>query len=372
MSNRKKILILKFSNISNQPRICRQIEFLKDYYDIYTAGFKGVDTPHIKKHFKIKIPFLPFGLCEKLLWNVNAVSRLLSDFYSLDQPGYDLIIAHDPFTLQVALQLSQKMKAKVLHNAHEYTPRQYEHQWFHRFFLSRLWDYICRIYMHRADATVTVCQGIADEYEKNYGVHCEIIDNAPFYYDLLPSSTENNVIRMIHHGIAHPSRHTEDMIHLMHFLDERFTLDFMLMNNGSRYYKKILDLGQGNPRIFFRDTVSMPLIAQRLNEYDMGLYMLKPSSFNTYMALPNKIFEFIQARLAIAIWPSPEMANIVNEYDCGIVSEDFTIESMAKQLNSLSTKDIEKFKMNSHKAAGYLCAEKNKDILLNIVEKLLR
>ena len=115
----------------------------------------------------------------------------------------------------------------------------------------------------------------------------------------------------------------------------------------------------------------MPQIPYIINKYDIGLFLLPPESFSYRMALPNKLFEFIQGRLAIAIWPSPEMARIVNEYKCGIVSEDFTIESIANRLNSLSAKDIMKFKQNSHKAAAFLCAEKNREAFLSIVNKLL-
>jgi len=367
----KNILIIKFSNISNQPRIYRQIEFLKDNYNIYTAGFKFLPNHSIKKHFNIKIPFLPTGLIDKLLWNIEPVSVLLSAIFKLNHTQYDLIIAHDPFTLQAAMILSKRMGAKVIHDAHEYTPGQYEDQWFHRLFLIKIWVYICRKYMQRADATIAVCQGIANEYKKNYGVHCEVINNSPFYSNLSPTPATNNTIRMIHHGVAHPSRRTEEMINLMSLLDKRFHLDFMLMNDGSRYYKKIVNLGEKNPRISFRDTVPMPEIPKTINEYDIGLYLLNPSSFNQKMSLPNKFFEFIQARLAVAIWPSPEMARLVRQYNCGIVSNDFLIESMAEKLNALSREDIMEFKMNSHKAASQLCAEKNRDKFLSIVEGLI-
>ena len=47
------------------------------------------------------------------------------------------------------------------------------------------------------------------------------------------------------------------------------------------------------------------------NDYDVGLYLLPPTNFNQRYALPNKFFEFIQGRLAIAIGPSPEMAKLV-------------------------------------------------------------
>jgi len=164
---------------------------------------------------------------------------------------------------------------------------------------------------------------------------------------------------------------TSDMILLMDHLDHRFHLDLMLIKNSPRYFRKLFDIGKMHPRISFLDPVPMLDIPKRTNGYDIGLFLLSPISFSYRMALPNKLFEYIQARLAIAIWPSPEMAKIVNEYNCGIISKDFTIESMAKKLNSLSTDDIVKYKMNSHNAAGHLCAEKNEEMLLNIIDNLL-
>ena len=286
------------------------------------------------------------------------------------EKDYDLIIAHDPFTLQTSLQLSKKNNTPVLHDAHEYTPLQFEHNLLHRF-LNYIWDYICKKYMRCVQATITVNQGIADKYKVNYGTECEIINNAPFFHELKPSPTDPNKIRMVYHGVAHSSRHTENMIYLMNHLDERFHLDLLLLNDGSRYYKRILELGVNNPRISFPEPVPMPELPRVLNKYDIGLYLLMPTSFNTFMALPNKIFEFIQARLAIAVWPSPEIARIANEYSCGLVSDDFTLEPMSKKLNALTADDISKFKTNAALAAQELCAERNREMFLNIVGRLI-
>ena len=55
-------------------------------------------------------------------------------------------------------------------------------------------------------------------------------------------------------------------------------------------------------------------LVKEANAYDIGLYLLGEANANHRAALPNKFFEFIQARLALAIGPSPEMARIVNEY----------------------------------------------------------
>jgi len=337
MTSQKNILIIKFSTLSRQPRVYRQLIFLKYSYNVFSAGFDRPNSLNINGYFNIKIPGSKYGLLDKLCWNLPIVNKALVSLRSLNKQKFDLIIAHDPFTLPISLMLARKNGAKVLLDAHEYTPREYEDIWIHKYCLSYLWNCLCKRYLKRADAIITVCDGLAREYEKNYGVHCEIITNAPFYSDLKPS----------------------------------FHLDLMLIKNSPRYFRKLYDLGKIHPRISFLDPVPMLDIPERTNDYDIGLFLLSPVSFSYRMALPNKLFEYIQARLAVAIWPSPEMAKIVNEYNCGIISEDFTIESMAKKLNSLSTDDIVKYKMNSHIAAGHLCAEKNKDILLNIVEKLL-
>ena len=115
----------------------------------------------------------------------------------------------------------------------------------------------------------------------------------------------------------------------------------------------------------------MPEIVSTLNAYDVGLYLMPPTSFNQKMSLPNKIFEYIQARLALAVWPSPEMARVVREHDCGVVADDFSLAAMAAKLNSLSPEDIMRYKQNSHRAASVCCAETNQEIFLQKVKHVL-
>ena len=80
--------------------------------------------------------------------------------------------------------------------------------------------------------------------------------------------------------------------------------------------------------------------------------------FNVRHCLPNKLFEYIQARIAVAIGPSPDMLCLVEKYKCGFVSEKFTLEAMINTLNQLTPNMINLMKDGSHKAADYLCWEK--------------
>jgi hypothetical protein len=72
------------------------------------------------------------------------------------------------------------------------------------------------------------------------------------------------------------------------------------------------------------------------------------------------LFDFIQARLAVAVGPTPEMAEIVRQYKLGVIAEDFTPEGMAAEIQKLTIEEINTYKMNADKAAFDLSAESNK------------
>ena len=103
----------------------------------------------------------------------------------------------------------------------------------------------------------------------------------------------------------------------------------------------------------------------------MGVFLIPPVNFNYANTLPNKLFDFIQARLAVAVGPTPEMAEIVNTYKIGVVSPDFTPKSLAGKLNSIIPEQLQTFKQNSTAAAERLNAEENKKILIELLEKIL-
>ena len=161
------------------------------------------------------------------------------------------------------------------------------------------------------------------------------------------------------------------MIEIVKQLDERFSLDLMLVASDQKYLNELKQKAGNSPKIRFLDPVPFDKIIFVLKDYDIGLYLLAPTNFNNQMALPNKLFEFIQARLAVIIGPSPEMAKIVQNYKCGSVSKDFSIASMVSLMNDLNYENIVNFKKMSEIASKELNSQKNNDILNGIIRKLI-
>jgi hypothetical protein len=163
----------------------------------------------------------------------------------------------------------------------------------------------------------------------------------------------------------------EEMLRVADLLDDRFSVDFVLVEASPGYRDELVARASHNPRVRFPPPVAMRDIVQMANSYDIGLYLLQPTNFNHLHALPNKFFEFIQGRLALAVGPSPEMARVVRSYGCGVVASDFTPEALAAALNGLDATQIAAFKQASHAAAATLSAERDGESVLSLVGSAL-
>lgn len=355
----------------------RQVRLLENIFGLTVAGFG--DAPTIQGRY-ITIDRPRTSPRRKILWALRLLSGSFESYYwnlpyvkatllALQNERYDLIIANDLPTLPIALRLAGN--TPVLFDAHEYSPREYENQFAWRLLFQRYVNAMCSRYIPQVAAITTVCQSIADAYAAQYKVQPLVIHNAPYEQPLAPSPIDGGQIRLIHHGVASRVRRLELTIEMMSSLDDRFYLDFMLMESEPDYFAYLVDLAKGNPRIRFVKPVPMQEIPQTINPYDIGVFLLPPDNFNYQYALPNKFFEFIQARLVIAIGPSPEMKAMVEKYQCGVVASTFAPKELANALNTLTKEDLHQLKCASHSAAGELGYEHDARRLLDTVNSLV-
>jgi len=374
-----RILIISVSDLKNDPRVYRQISHLSGTHKVTCVGLGDPQLDGVTFHAIPASSPLPIKLRTGVAMAFRRYGSLAETFPALQQlrpsisrEPFDLVIANDTSALSFAFAV--RGGAPVLFDAHEYAPREFE--------LSRRWRllsqgyqyYLCRAYLPQCAAMTTVCAGLADEYEREFGVRPDVITNAAPYHDISPRPTDPERIRIIHHGLAGEERRIEAMIETMDSVDRRFSLDLMLVKaeGGDAYYKHLQKMAADRPNVTLRDPVPMHRIVETIAEYDIGLFLLSPSNFNYYHALPNKLFEFVQARLAIAVGPSPEMARIVRDHDLGIVAPDFEPATMADNLNALTAEQIDHHKGQSHRHAHALSADGNMQKLNEIIASIGR
>ncbi len=371
-----RILILSYSNINRDPRVLKQISFFQ------IQGFEVIIS---SLEYDGDLPFFPIRKRKNLLFRVLKLAIMIfrlnglriwefvrsSSYAELkDQVTFDIIFANDEETWPVADKLRKlNPGTKLIIDAHEYYPGQFNDRLNWRLFHKWYSEYLCETYPKSADFFITVCDGIAKEYEKNYVKKALVVLNTPDFQSDLSPSPIGEKIQLIHHGIAVRSRKIESMINMMDSLDPKFYLNLMLMPSDQVYYDELQALAKGKS-VDFLPAVPTKEIPSFLNQFDIGLFLLEPVNFNYEFALPNKFFEFIQARLAIAIGPSPEMKKIVEKEGLGIISETFDFEELTLMLNQLSDEEIRKFKLKSDRAASHFSSLQNDQVFASILDQI--
>ena len=302
----------------------------------------------------------------------NLFESLRLGFYGLEDKllddKFDLIIVENIELLPLVFKV--KGDAKVIFDAREYYPREFESSlWFRCVERSRRIE-LCDRYMRECDSVVTVSEGLRKAFKNDFKIESILYRSVPSYVDIRPNPTDEQRIRMVYHGLANRDRQLENLISVLKLLDLRFSLDLFLVGNPG-YQGELRRHFSDEPRVRFMDPVPFESIVSVVNNYDIGLFYCEPFTFNLKHCLPNKIFEYIQARVMVAIGPSPDMAQLIEKYGCGVVSKAFTVESMAEALNGLSSYDIDNAKKSSDAAAKDLCFEKESCIMKDIIWGLI-
>ena len=374
-------LVISLSDLAADPRVDRQIDFLRGEHRVIASGFAPPAYDDVRFVELGRTAFsAPARLLRRGIRLVTGLLRLHRLGYwsepdnrrwrrALDGVDADVLVVNDAAALPLAFAVAGR--APVVFDAHEYAPSEFQG--------SRLWRllarprvrWICRRYLPRVAAMMSVSQGIADCYERDFGLGSVVVTNAPRFEELAPSPVRKP-IRLVHFGWPDPQRSLEQTLAAMELLDEHYSLDLLLIGAGPPGYLESLQRrAAGDPRIRFLDPVPMRQLPRFANSYDMGVFLLPPQHVNQEFTLPNKFFEYIQARIVPAIGPSPEMAEVVRDWDCGIVSDDYTAEAFAAAIAGTDERRLAELKRNVDRAARELNAERNRPIVLDVVAKAL-
>ena len=386
---RYRICIIKFITIARAARTLRQVEYLSPHYDLTVIGYgeapseyqSKVDWHNVqvsKLQHRIELflhvciifigRFLPFVLPLEyvLIPSMRNIRKILLEAKA------DAYHVNDWDPLPLVVPIATQLGAKIVFDAHEYSPGQ-QHSALRQFFLEPRATYFLRRYAHKATRMTTVSPLLAEKYAEVFGLNAQVIMSAPRYHGLQPSPVEDNTIQLVHHGGATRRRYLELMIEAMQYLDDRYQLHFYLVgNNVHGYISELQLLAQGiaPERIHFHEPIAPTEITRTINQYDIGIFILKPNTFNHMAALPNKFFDFINAGLAVCISPTPGMASLARQYDFSVISETYEPEEIAQKLNALTPERIMEMKHNAYDASNILNADVEMGKVVEIYREL--
>ena len=286
-------------------------------------------------------------------------------FFFLLFAKVDLIFANDLDTLPAALWAAKIRKKRLIFDAHELFFEMPELQ--HRNFQKKIWKKIEDIFIPKLDSAITVCQSIADYYKEKYHIDFKAVRNMPLYkFDNSEKEKLNFGDKkiIIYQGAINVGRGLEWTIEAMKYVENAVLL---IIGNGDieeKLKQQVSDLQLDNKVFFLGKIVPEKLPAYTVNA-NIGLCLLENRGLSYYYSLPNRVFDYIQAKVPVLATDFPEISNIVNTYHTGITINNYEPQFLAKKINEMLENKIDNKVFE--KAAKELCWENEEKILIEII-----
>lgn len=363
-STRTRLLIISFSTLVADARVLKQIERFRDEYAVTTIGY-GPAPEGVVEHRAIpedmplwRWPRVPLLLRQYRVayWGNPAIAAACDAVRELE---VDVALAND--VEAVALALEALPAQRVHADLHEYAPRQKEDVTRWRLFVAPFVRWQLRRFVSRVASTSTVSTRIAREYRAEFGFDPVVVTNAAPFRKLAPSELGPG-IRLVHSGAALADRGIDAIIDGVEQTKADVTLDLFLTPNDPAYLEGIRARVADSTRVTLQQPVPYALLHETLNRFDIGVHILPPVNFNNANALPNKFFDYVQARLGIVVGPSPEMSWIVSERSLGAVCGGFSGQDLCRVLDGLDRETVAGWKRAADRAASPLSADEQIEV----------
>lgn len=359
MDSRPSLLIVSFTDIANDARVKKQALMFSESYRVTTCGFGeavrkdiehiSLDSREVRLDRYVEAAFLRLRMFGTAYWTHPWTRRARS---ALKARNFDIAIANDIETLAVVIRAVGARRTHA--DLHEYYPGLNDQ--------SLAWVQLRQPYLRwqlarfapQAASATTVSDTIAERYLEEFGLECGVVCNAAPFQPLEPTQV-GSPIRIVHSGGAQPNRRIEVMMKAAARAENNVTLDLYLTQQGTVYADSLHALADSlGERVQVHPPVPQKDLVRTLNHFDVGIHVLPPTNTNNALALPNKFFDYLQARLAMIIGPTQDMTRLLREYDLGVVADDFEVEAVTRAIESLSVAQVKIWKAhaNIHAEAG--------------------
>ena len=174
----------------------------------------------------------------------------------------------------------------------------------------------------RIKYTYTVSASIAGEYNRKYGTNMKVIRNLPFRMENLQPSFrlrkgKENLI--LYQGSLNMGRGLELAIQSMQYM-ENTRLIIVGTGDLEKVLKGLADSLALAEVIQFTGRIHPELLWHYTLQADLGISLEEDLGLNYRFALPNKLFDYIQAHVPVLVSDLPEMAALVRDYGIGRVT----------------------------------------------------
>jgi glycosyltransferase involved in cell wall biosynthesis len=296
-----------------------------------------------------------------------------------DEPA-DIYHSHDLTTLPIGYRAKRRTGGRLVYDSHElftdlhYIPRMER----------RVFGWLERHLIHRADAVIIPNEFAADELSRRYGIALpSVVRNCP-PLTVQGNERRNSLLRrslrlddtvpiIIHIGIFSKSRGSEKLVTALPSLATGVVV-FLGWSSGVEEgeLKDLVKRLAVEDRVFFAPPVAPHEVVSYISAAQMGVVLFRNVSLNHYYVAPNKLWECMNAGLPVVSSNFPVLKAIVEGYQFGKTCDPEDPEDIAAAINWIlaDKKRYDEMKRNALEAAKIFNWENESRELLKIYRRL--
>jgi glycogen synthase len=269
----------------------------------------------------------------------------------------DIIHANDWVTLPAAI--AAETQARIVYDTHEMATEEHVGRfWWRHFARPHIASVEARL-IGKADQILTVGHGLAGSLTSRYGAairQISVIRNLPELPERRSAVAASDGLQLVYAGLIRPERKLDVMIKALRLADRPWRLKVVGFGPGD-YLAALRQLAimEGvRDRVEWVDAVSPEGLVDALSGCDIGLFLSAGEAAQERFALPNKIFEYTAAGLAILSSGSVDVAALLADHGHGLMLESASPEALAKALNNFDPQSVTVSKRLACEAANVL------------------
>ncbi len=356
----KRIIVSVTNDLTTDQRVEKVCNTLvNNGFDLLLIGRQLPNSKKINRNYKTKRLKLLFK--RGFLFYAEYNCRL---FFKLLFLKKDILLANDLDTLLPNYVISKFFKIPLVFDSHELFSELPSVQ--HRF-SKKVWKFIEKLLLPKIKHTITVSDSIANWYKKNYGIRASVIKNYPTLKNV--PFTQQFEDYIIYQGALNKGRGLKVLLQAMKNISlvkliiagdgpiKRELEVFISKNNLS---KKVTLLGNIPPTELIKIT-KRACLGVSLEE-DLGL--------SYRYSLPNKLFDYIQAKIPVVVTNLPEIKSVVETYEVGEIITKHNPKNISQAILKILQHKKIYYKGGLEKAAKELVWEHQENTLITIFRNI--
>ncbi len=381
-----RLFILSFSELARDGRVLRQVRSLAPHFEVTVAALgdnPGAQLAGVPYHFvrlerRRRLPekvlrmlsYLPGAVLPALdAWPWSMTSEYRMARAALFAEKFDLMLCNDLNAVLLGVEGLRRNGIPFVADYHEFPGSEATERLSYRIFKGPHAARCLRRYGKLAAATLTVNLPFADEFQKRHGIAATVVFNAPELHPL-PDVTRppGDTLRIVHHGIGSPNRNIDVMIEAAGMAERNLVLHLMLVADDAWMAEMRALADRVAPgRVVFEKPVNPDQIVEAICWFDVGVIILQPHSFNNECALPNKLFEYIHAGLAVIYSQVAGLVSFAQEHGNGWVTPAVTGRDLADVFERITPEDLAEKKRASLAARNQYHAAKETETMARLL-----